>query len=223
MISGPDGKPVAGIVRQEDGFASADLALFSSLGEGFFSMAPRVYRVNQVSLDQGGELGGTLAAGEAFDLNALPIPAVLINNGSIASTAIPGLPLNEVAAALAQCNASQECEFRIGSDAFLSLPLEATVPGNSVISAGFHLRSLQSVNSASGPVQAALRGVFVRTGAFGFIGLLGVSFLSSRSIVKPLADLVAKLRECEMTGTLPEFSERHASGSRKDRWRKFER
>jgi HD-GYP domain-containing protein (c-di-GMP phosphodiesterase class II) len=67
------------------------------------------------------------------------------------------------------------------------------------------LRSLQNVDAASGPVQALLRNVFLIAGIGALIAALAISAVSSRSIVKPLAVVVAHLRESARTGALPEF------------------
>src|SRR5450631_811235 len=75
---------------------------------------------------------------------------------------------------------------------------------------GYLLRSLQSVDSASGPVQAILRNVFLITGIGALLAAMLLSVLSSRSIVKPIAEVISHLRESEKTGLLPEFHPKQA-------------
>jgi HD-GYP domain-containing protein (c-di-GMP phosphodiesterase class II) len=75
---------------------------------------------------------------------------------------------------------------------------------------GYVLRSLQSVDSASGPVQAILRKVFLIACVGALVAAMILSALSSRSIVRPIAGVVSHLRVTEQTGLLPEFSGREA-------------
>jgi len=72
------------------------------------------------------------------------------------------------------------------------------------------LRSLQSIDAASGPVQGILRNVF---GIAGFGALLAtaiVTILSSQSIVRPIRAVVEHLKKSEGTGLLPEFQAKPA-------------
>src|SRR5260221_14545366 len=80
------------------------------------------------------------------------------------------------------------------------MPMESIFCGE-----GYVLRSLQSVDSASGPVQTILRNVFVIAAVAALLAGMFLSMLSSRSIVRPIAGVVSHLRESEKTGLLPEF------------------
>src|SRR5437763_9787078 len=92
---------------------------------------------------------------------------------------------------------------RLGGEVFLSLPMESIYFGD-----GYMLRSLQSVDSASAPVQSILRKVFVIAGIGALLAALFLSILSSQSIVGPISKVVAHLQESRKTGVLPEFSKR---------------
>jgi HD-GYP domain-containing protein (c-di-GMP phosphodiesterase class II) len=96
------------------------------------------------------------------------------------------------------------CEISVAGDKYLSLPLEIT--SQSSQPSGFHLRTLQNVSAASAPLQSALLGVFLTTGGIALLGMLGVSLISARSIVRPLASLVDGLRQGTAKGTLPQFT-----------------
>jgi putative nucleotidyltransferase with HDIG domain len=89
---------------------------------------------------------------------------------------------------------------RFRGETFISLPMESIYFGE-----GYLLRSLQSVDSASGPVQAILRNVFLIAGIGALLAAMLLSVLSSRSIVKPIAEFISHLRESEKTGLLLEF------------------
>ena len=69
--------------------------------------------------------------------------------------------------------------------------------------AGYILRSLQNVDSATKPVQSVLNNLFL-TVALGVVMIaLVVSAASASSIVQPIAAVIAHLRKTEVTGVLP--------------------
>jgi putative nucleotidyltransferase with HDIG domain len=92
---------------------------------------------------------------------------------------------------------------RIGSETYLSVPLDNS-PGPAPED-WFALRSLRSLDAAAAPVQAVLRDVFLTAGLTALLGVFALGVFSSRSIVRPLAVVVARLRESARTGVLPEF------------------
>jgi putative nucleotidyltransferase with HDIG domain len=67
------------------------------------------------------------------------------------------------------------------------------------------LRSLRSLDAAAAPVQAVLRRVFLSAALTALVGAIALGAFSSRSIVRPLAAVVTRLRESGKTGVLPEF------------------
>jgi len=129
---------------------------------------------------------------------------VLSHNGSVIATKIPDLKPAQIERALAACGASRECEPHIQNQTYLSLPLG--LPG----AAGgdnYVLRSLQNIDSASAPLLAVLRKLFLVAGLAALVAMFSISALSSRSIARPLADVAAHFRRSAMTGDLPEFPE----------------
>jgi putative nucleotidyltransferase with HDIG domain len=143
---------------------------------------------------------GTLAVGERFDLAGVAMPAVLLRGGTVIAATTPASK-PDVEAALRTCSPTAECELRIGGETFLSVPLD----GNSATGDVFTLRSLKSLDAAAAPVQAVLRNVFLTAGLTALAGAFALGAFSSRSIVRPLATVVARLRESGATGVLPEF------------------
>ncbi len=138
--------------------------------------------------------------GEHFDFSEFSTPAVLSRNGKVIMSNLQGASLEEVDSALKNCPEQSECEIRLRDEAFLSLPLESISFGG-----GYLLRSLQSVDSASRPVQSIIRSVFLIAGITGLTAALILSLVSSRSIIGPISKVVAHLRESQRTGILPEF------------------
>ena len=204
-VSSPSGAPLAGVIRRAEGFAALDLESLRLPAKGFFSAQGRIFRVASVAIAQGQENVGTLAVGERFDLADVAMPAVLLRGGAVlAATATAAKP--EMEAALRSCAPDAECEMRIGGETYLSIPLDGDLAPAS--QDGFALRSLRSLDAAAAPVQAVLRGVFLTAGLTALAGVLALGAISSRSIVHPLAAVVARLRESARTGVLPEFPSR---------------
>jgi putative nucleotidyltransferase with HDIG domain len=131
------------------------------------------------------------------------MPAVLLHRGTVVAISTPGVNPSEAEAALQKCAPEAECEPRIGGETYMSVPLDnapAQGPDD-----GFTLRSLRSLDAAAAPVQIVLRRVFFSAGLISLVVAIALGAFSSRSIVQPLAAVVARLRESGKTGVLPEF------------------
>jgi len=200
LVSDPDGAALAGVMRIGDQLVAMDIAKVPPPQRGFVTVGPRAYQVASTPIDQGDENLGILSVGEHFDFSEFSTPAVLARNGEVLESSIPGVPFGEVASALKGCKAQSECEVRLRGETYISLPMESIYFGD-----GYVLRSLQSVDSASGPVQAILRNVFLIAGIGALLAAMILSVLSSRSIVRPIAEVVSYLCASEKTGLLPEF------------------
>ncbi len=202
-VSGSSGEPLAGVIRGKEGFAPLDTEPLRLPETGFFSTQGRIFRVTSVAISQGQENVGTLAVGERFDLAGVGMPAVLLHGDTVVAITMPGANRSEAEAALRKCSPGAECDVRIGSETYVSLPLDnAPAPGPGD---GFTLRSLRSLDAAAAPVQVVLQRVFLSAGLIALVVAIALGAFSSRSIVQPLAAVVARLRESGKTGVLPEF------------------
>lgn len=206
LVSDPEGAPLAGVMRIGERLASLDMGWMQPPQRGLWTVEERAYQVTSIPVDQADQNLSTLSLGEHFDFSDFPTPAVLTHHGKVLKSSIPGIPLPEVGSALRGCREQAECEVRLRNETYLSLPLESIYFGD-----GYLLRSLQSVDSASGPVQAILRHVFLIAGLGALLAAFLLSVLSSRSIGRPIASVVSHLRESERTGLLPEFHAHLAS------------
>jgi putative nucleotidyltransferase with HDIG domain len=202
-VSSPTGDPLAGVLRGREGFAALDLEALRLPAQGFFSAQGQTFRVTSVGIAQGQENVGTMAVGERFDLAAVAMPAVLLRGQTVMAATAGGLSSADIERALRTCLPQAECETRIGGEVYLSVPLDNN-PGWATED-GLSLRSLRSLDAAAAPVQAVLRGVFLSIGLTALVVALALAAFSSRSIVQPLAAVVARLRESGRTGVLPEF------------------
>ncbi len=201
LVSNADGTPLAAVLPESGQPQALDLATVQSAGQGYFTFSNRTYRVASVPIDEGNENLGNLSMGEEFDLSGIPVSAVLMHNGKILASNLPGIRTEEIESSLQNCAAGTECDnIRLQGDTYVSLPMESGAVGNEYV-----LRSLQNVDAAIRPIQSILRGVFLFTGLGALAGAVLVSVLSSRSIVKPIMGVVAHLRKTAQTGELPEF------------------
>ena len=198
-VSSPSGDPLAGVVRRKEGFAPVRFDSLRLPASGFFSMQDRIFRVTSVAIAQGQESVGTLAVGERFDLADVAMPAVLLRGKSVITASVPNVDSSRVEAALRKCAPQAECEVQMAGETYLSVPLESSQGEE------FALRGLRSLDAAAAPVQASLRGIFLSAGLTALFGAFAIAAFSSKSIVKPLAAVVARLRESGKTGVLPEF------------------
>ena len=206
-VSGPSGEPLAGVVRGKEGFSpmdlKPDLKPLPLPARGFFATQDRTFQVTSVDISQGQEHVGTLAVGQRFDLASVGMPAVLLHGGDVVASTAPRANKSEVQAALRNCSPGAECEPRIAGETYMSVPLDSAPAEGS--DGGFALRSLRSLDTAAAPVQSVLRSVFLSAGLTALVVAIALGAFSSRSIVQPLAAVVARLRESDSTGVLPEF------------------
>jgi len=200
MVSDGGGAPLAAVMLQKGRLRALDLSRQPPPRQGFFTSAGRTYQVTSVPIDEGNENLGALSVGEWFDLSAVPGRAVLMKDGKIVETNTPGLPLAEAESALRTCGENSECEIQIGGETYVSMPMPGETPSD-----GYLVRSLQSLDAATGPIQAILRRAFLIAGLGALAAAVLVSGLCSRSIVRPISSVIARLRESAKTGELPLF------------------
>jgi putative nucleotidyltransferase with HDIG domain len=208
MVSGPDETPLAAVVRTPAQRGSSELAPIDPAhlahgSGGLFPLGKRIFQVASVPVNQDEENIGSLSVGEFFDFSALTTPAVLMHNGTVVGSNLMRFPLSELNHALAGCGAAPECDVRLRGALWISLPVHS-------YGAGYLLRSLQNVDSATAPLQSRLNRLFLTLALISVLMALVASIAASRSIEKPIATLVSNLRKASRTGELPEF---HANPS----------
>jgi putative nucleotidyltransferase with HDIG domain len=205
LVSNLEDAPLAGVVRLGNQLAAIDTRRMRRPRGEFLTVEDRMYQVTSVPVDQGEERLGSLAVGERFDLSTLGTPAVLIEDGKLAAANVPGHADREVERALEGCDPRADCELRLGGATYLSMPVSDASLGK-----GYKLRSLQNVDAEVLPVQSILRRVFLIAGLGALAAAVVLSVFSSRSIVKPIGEVVRHLRESERSGELHGFQSVHA-------------
>jgi len=206
LVSAPDGTPLAAVVRQADDSRGGkgqliplNPAAIKNTQRGLLQIGASTFQLASVPIDDDTENIGSLSVGEYFELPSAATPAVLIHDGKAMESNIPNLSLAYLGAAFAGCTNQSECDFRLNGVNWMSVPMES-------FGGGYMLRSLENVDEAAAPIRLSLRKLFL-TMAFSCVLLaLLCSIVSSRSIEKPIAQVVAHLRNAESTGELPEFT-----------------
>lgn len=199
-VSDPDGNPLAGVMRGDSGVRAVESPARLP-PRGLTSVNDNIYRIATVPIDQDDENLGQLSVGERFNLSELSTPSVLLRNGRVVKSSIPGIGFPAIEGALKTCGERGECEVRIGRQSYIALPVESASLGD-----GYDLRSLQNVDAATAPVQKILNRVFVTASIGTVLIAIVFGFLSSRNIVQPVMAMIAHLRASESTGLLPEFT-----------------
>lgn len=200
MISDPAGNPLAGVFRVANQLAPIDFSRTHPPLRGLLTVGRSAYQIASTSIDQGEENLGTLSIGEQLDFSGFSTPVVLEHNGEPVESTLPGISLAQVHESLKACGPEAECEVKLSDDTYLSASMKTLSFGD-----GYSIRTFQNLDAANRPVQKILRLVFLVTGVVALLAALILSALSSRSIVKPIAAVVERLRESEKTGVLPEF------------------
>jgi HD-GYP domain-containing protein (c-di-GMP phosphodiesterase class II) len=205
LVSAPNGTPLAAVARQSEESSKGpsqlipiQTAAVNLNNAGLLSLGSHTFQMASIPVDQDDENIGTLSVGEYFDLSEFTTPAVLIHQGKVIASNIPDIAFSELDSALARCRDQSECDLRLSGANWISLPVQ-------VYGGGYSLRSLENVDKATGPMQSRLHNLFLTLALISVLFALLCSIASSRSIVKPIAALVAHLRKAGRTGVLPEF------------------
>ncbi len=202
IVTGADGKPLAGAVRAGDGSAElVPLYVFPEVEDGgllLFRGEP--FQTGTMPLTLDGKMLGSLTVGERLNLSLFATSAALMHRNRALRSNINGLPLLELGTQLSRCPFQGECNVRLGGNEWMALPI---LQGSK--HSGWTLHSLVNVDEATGPVSRSLREIFLSVAFAALLVTLLCSFLASRAVVEPIAIMAAHLRRTAQTGTLPEF------------------
>jgi HD-GYP domain-containing protein (c-di-GMP phosphodiesterase class II) len=207
LASDTDNRVLAGVYREGNMLPSMDVEHTQAPTNGILDFSSgTTFQVTSIFINQGDENIGRLVLGERFDINTFTVRAVLVHEGKVVKSNLsPVIRPREVEAEMASCH-QEECELQLQGETYITLPRDSIDFGG-----GFKLYTLQNVDSANGPVQSILKQVFMLAGVGCILVALVFSMASSRTIVQPLAGVVATLHESEKTGLLPQFQPQRAT------------
>ena len=152
---------------------------------------------------EGGEQIGALKLGTSFDIGRYQAAgdAALMRDGHILFATFPSKQWSELESRLsASCiHPNAECEISTGAGVLLVLPVQ-----EEGIGAGYRLLEFRSLTQAVREFTAGWAAVLLEVSAGGVLLALLFTLLTSRSVSKPLRDLVAQLRRGERDSQIPE-------------------
>jgi HD-GYP domain-containing protein (c-di-GMP phosphodiesterase class II) len=201
LVSGPNGKPLAGVLRTAGELAPIDVSQLKTGNAGLLELSGRTIQVASIPVDLDDTNLGSLGVGEFFNFSEFTSPAVLVHNGQTIESNISGIPAAELSSSLASCDGKQECDLRLHGANWMSLQVQS-------YGDGYDLSILSNVDEATAPVQTLLHNYFLILAPLSVLLLLFSSIVASRSIVKPIAAVVDRLHDASRTGMLPEFKDK---------------
>jgi signal transduction histidine kinase len=160
------------------------------------------YELSSIPITIGGELTGDLKFGSKFDLSRYHLggETALLHDGRILRASIPQAAWPSLEAELRGCpGGNADCEIRRNGETFLVLPVRESRLGPS-----YRLVELRSLDAAVGEFTAGWIEILIKVGAGGVLFALFCTFVTSRSVSKPLRKLVTQLQLAERIRQFPE-------------------
>lgn len=161
------------------------------------------YETTSTPIVVGGEQVGELQLGARFDVSRYHLggDVALLHDGRVIESNLPRAGWTALENELrARCpEPLRECEIRRQGETFLVLPVEGARLG-----AGFRLIALRSLDAAVRDFTSGWVGILMRVGACGVLLALLFTLATSRSVTKPLRELVSQLQRGERERQFPE-------------------
>jgi putative nucleotidyltransferase with HDIG domain len=198
-VSDVSGRPVAWYMHG-DGDSIPGSTPQIPAGKRLAEYGGQLFQLFSVPIDQGDENLGSLTVGDRFDLSDFDMPVVLLQGSRVVRSLRTQVPAAALQSVFDRCSGRDECDVRVDGTAYVSFKIDDAAVGS-----GYSLRSLQDIDAAAEPVQKSLRNVFL-IASFG--ALLAAFFFgagASRSMVRPLADMMTQLQQSEREGMLVEL------------------
>jgi len=211
MVLDTEGKVAASVGTSVDD-SELDVSSIVSGSPSLVRFGKMLYEVSTVPINLGTENLGSFAVGKIFSLNSLVGfgYTVLIEKDEIAASTIPADIKASVGYRLSETHGLLDgSEIRIGQETYLVLRMDRAGLGSD-----YQLLCLMPINEAMRGFTGGLRNAFIVTGVGAMLIALALSFLASRAIAKPLADLASDLEKSGETGAL--WNEFHLDSSTRE-------
>jgi len=161
-----------------------------------------LYQVESAPITLNDQPAGRLAVGKKFDLTLLDAigDMALMRGGKLVRCTLLQPPARDIERALSpNCMTNTNgCEVKLNGEAYLVLPLQTTSFG-----ADYKLLMLYSLDAAVRNFLSGFAARFTAIGIGGALLALVLALLASWAVSKPIQDLVARLKQSELTGQLP--------------------
>ena len=162
------------------------------------------YQITSVPVNEAGGSLAILSVGNPLVLNTSGTPLLLAHSGKVIESSLPGISTAEIDNVLRTCATNEACEVDVPSGPRISLAAGVDLGG------GYSLRQLINMDVAVRDVHAKIRRVFVTAAILALLGIVALTWASSRVISRPIDRVVRHLRDSEAAGLLCEFD---ASGA----------
>ncbi len=167
-----------------------------------------LYELTTTPIAIGGEQIGELRLGSGFDLTRYHLAGetVLLKDGRVLRATFPASAWPALEGQLLKhcAKPAAECEISRGGETLLVLPINETRLGP-----GYQLLAFRSLDQSVKEFTAGWMAILAKVGIGGVVLALLFTAATSRSVSKPLRDLVAQIGQGERTS---EFPERLAAG-----------
>lgn len=203
ILEDAKGDSVVGLIGPARGRLDLSSETVENISARLLQVRGTLYESVSVPVNQGIENLGTVVLGKRFNTrtwNDFGHTILISPEGTILETTL----LAEVAASVAReisarCGTfARDCELSISGETYLALPVRRRSLG-----AGVRLISLQSVDAAASEFTHSVASVFPMIGGGGILVLILLSVVGSRSVARPLVNLVTHLRHERQRGTFP--------------------
>jgi signal transduction histidine kinase len=201
-VTGWKGRTIAAVeYNGEDASSPQQLPVFSGK-PSLMEFAGVLYDVSSIPVTiAGGEQIGELRLASKFNIGRYQVggEAVLMRDGHILQATFGKEEWHDLEERLrTRCRPDAECELDRGSETLLVLPAR-----DAGIGAEYQLLEFRSLSQAVREFTAGWAGVLFEVGAGGVLLALLFTLVTSRSVSKPLRDLVAQLRRGERDSQIP--------------------
>ncbi|OFW25565.1 MAG: hypothetical protein A3H27_01405 [Acidobacteria bacterium RIFCSPLOWO2_02_FULL_59_13] len=210
VLSDSPKTPITGCVRTaKGGMVHLDSTAETFVGQAPFclqchlspvanllNVAGTLYEITTAPIRADTKILGYLTAGRTLSARSLSnfTNAAVVEGNRVLLTTFPPEKIEEVENQLrTRCTESMDrCEMEVDGEAYVMLDVDSA-----------HIERLYSIQSVDAAMDEFMRGfkwAFFLIGAGGMLLVIPLSLMSSRSLVKPITDLMPHLQESKRTG-----------------------
>lgn len=198
------GRPVVGLIGPNRARLSPGSSRVEELSTALFRIEGTLYETVTVPVDLNDQSLGSLTLGKQFETNnwnnfGQTILFVFGSDDVLYTTFKTEIADEVVGEWHSRCE-DTECEIGIMGETYLALPVRRRSLGEQV-----RLVSFQSVDQAAGEFTRSLAGVFPVIGGGGVLVFLLLSAICSRSVARPVVNLISHLKHEEHRGGFPSY------------------
>ncbi len=212
LVADSDGRALAAHLEKGEVKVRPEFLLTLIKPAPILKVGDKLYETTTVPINLGNENLGNLTVGRKFDFGSLNHVgyAALLDEDELLLTTFPSESGSLESQLQAQCGRKPDgCELVVGGATYLTLAVK-----RARLRESYHLLSLQPIDAAMDQFTRGFKPAFLVVGACSVLTVLLLSVIVSRSVSRPLTDLVTHLRNSEKTGELG--SDFHTKSSTKE-------